>query len=109
MKLCRGRSAAITARNNDHGDPLANRLAGIKESASPNRFDEHEDRLNNLTQYSYRLRDQNDDGPIESLYGFVISDDGHLQMAVYFDNPADGLVARQLVENVTERGRTPPA
>jgi hypothetical protein len=99
----------ITAWNNDHGDPQAKRLAGIKESASPNRFDEHEDRPKNLTRYSYRLRDQSDDGPVESLYGFVISDDGHLQMAIYFDDPADDAVARQLVENVAERTRTRPA
>ena len=54
-------------------------------------------------RYSYRLRDENEDGPVESLYGFVLNDDGHLEMAIYFDHPADEAEALQLVESVAER------
>jgi hypothetical protein len=96
----------LTAWNNDHNDSQAKRLAGIKESASPERFAVLESEARNLIRYSYRLRDENEDGPVESLYGFVLSDDGHLQMAVYFDKPADEAEARQLIESVAERKRT---
>lgn len=99
----------LTAWNNDHGESQAKRLGVIKNSASPKRFADHESEAKNLTRYSYRLRDENEDGPVESLYGIVISNDGHLQMAIYFDNPTDEVEARQIVESVTERKRTAPA
>lgn len=99
----------LTAWNNDHGESQGKRLAGLKKSVSPERFAEHESQAKNLTRYSYRLRDENEDGPVESLYGFVIFEDGHLQMAIYFDDPEDEPEARQLVESVAERKRTGPA
>jgi hypothetical protein len=93
----------LAAWDNDHGDSRAKRLAEIKTSLSPDRFAEHQNEAENLTRYSYRLRDENEDGPVESLYGFVISDDGHLQMAIYFDDTKDEAEARKLVESVEER------
>jgi hypothetical protein len=99
----------LTAWNNDHGESQGKRLAGLKKSISPDRFAEQESQAKNLTRYTYRLRDENEDGPVESLYGFVISDDGHLQMAIYFDDPKDEAEARQLVESVREPKRTGPA
>jgi hypothetical protein len=99
----------LTAWNNEHGDSQSKRLSGLKEAISPERFAEQEDTPENLTRYSYRLRDENEDGPVESLYGFVISDDGHLQLAIYFDDLADEAEARQLVAGVAARSRTGPA
>lgn len=95
----------LTAWNNDYGESQANRLAALKKAASPERFADQETEARSLTRYSYRLRDENEDGPVESLYGFVISDDGHLQIAIYFDNPTDEAEARHLVESVVERKR----
>ena len=99
----------ITAWNNDHGESQADRLAGIKKAVSPDRFSEHESKAKNLTRFSYRLRDENEDGPVESLYAFVISDRGHLQIAIYFDDPADEAEACQMVESVAERKSTSAA
>jgi hypothetical protein len=93
----------LTAWNNDHGESQAKRLAAIKKSTSKDRFAEQEGKANNVTRYSYRLRDRNEDGPVESVYAFVMNDDGHLQMAIYFDDPADEAKARQLVDSVCER------
>ncbi|MCI0359555.1 MAG: hypothetical protein L0211_13855 [Planctomycetaceae bacterium] len=91
--------------NNDHGKSQAERLASIKESAAPARFDECEAVTGKITRYSYRLRDKNEDGAVESVYGYMINDDGQLEMAVYFDDPADEANARKLVDSVAERGR----
>jgi hypothetical protein len=96
----------LSAWNNDHGESQAKRLASIKKAAAKNRFAEHQVKANSLTRYSYRLRDENDDGPVESLNAFVISEGGHLHLAVYFDDLADEARARQLVDSVTERQRT---
>jgi hypothetical protein len=93
----------LTAWNNDHGQSRTERLARIKEVSSAKRFEEHEGETDRLTRYRYRLLDENDDGPVESLYAFIISDSGHLQLSVYFDDPADASKARQLVDSVTER------
>lgn len=99
----------LTAWNNEHGESQGKRLAGVKKSVSPERFAEDESQARNLTRYSYRLRDESEDGPVESLYGFVLSDDGHLQLAIYFDDPKDEAEARQLVNSVAERKQAGPA
>src|SRR5947209_1281247 len=39
------------------------------------------------------------------VYHSVLSETGHLQLAIYFDDPADEDKARRLVEGVTERRR----
>lgn len=90
----------LTAWNNDHGESQAKRLARIKESAAKNRFAESESQANDATRYRYRLRDQNADGPVESIAAVVINDDGLLQVAVYFDDPADEGKACELVDSV---------
>jgi hypothetical protein len=92
----------FAAWNNDHGQSRAERLAWIKEGASPERFAGCETEADNVTRLSYRLHDENEDGLLESVSGYVISDDGHLQLAVYFDEPADEVNARQLVDSVTK-------
>jgi hypothetical protein len=92
----------LSAWDNDRGESQAKRLAWIKKSASRDRFDEHEAEANNLTRFHFRLHADRQDGA-ESLYAFVIGDDGHLQMSVYFDDPADVAKAHQLVNSVVER------
>jgi hypothetical protein len=93
----------LTAWDNDHGESQGKRLAWIKKTASKDRFDEHETEANNVTRYRYRLHDDNQGGPVESLNAFALNDDGHLQMAVYFDDPADEVKAQRLVDSVTAR------
>ena len=100
-----GMTIWMIAWGNDHGKSQAERLAGIKSDASAGRFAEREMVADGMTRFSYRLRDTNDDGPVESVSGFVINDEGHLQMAVYFDDAADEEKARELVERVGVRRR----
>ncbi len=98
----------LTAWNNDHGESQAKRLAWIQKSASKNRFAEQEAKANNTTRYAYRLHEENEDGQVESLCAFILNDEGHLQMVVYFDDPADEARAHQLVDSVAERQRSQP-
>jgi hypothetical protein len=88
---------------NDPGESQAERLAGIKESASSKRFAERESKTGNVTRFSYRLREENEGGPVESLSAYIINDDGHLQMSVYFDDPVEEATARKLVDSVAQR------
>lgn len=90
----------LTAWNNDQDESQAERLAWIKSKSSPQRWAERESRAGGMTRYSYRLRDENDDGPVESLTAFIFGDEGHLQIAVYFDDPSDEAAAQALVDSV---------
>jgi hypothetical protein len=89
--------------NNDRGESQAERLAAIKKSAAKARHSEQERVTTHESRYSYRLRDENEAGPIESLNAFIITNDEHLQIAVYFDDPATEAAAVQLVESITRR------
>lgn len=93
----------LTAWNNDRGQSQAERLAWFKGMASPERWAERESSADGVTRFSYRLRDQNEDGPVESLAAFIIGDDGLLQMSVYFDDPADEVTAQNLADSVAPR------
>src|SRR5262245_34798560 len=95
----------LAAWNNDHGESQAKRLKWIKEEASPERFAESQRKADNVTCYLYRLREEGEDGPVESLSAYILNDDGHLQMSVYFDDPGDEATARTLAESVCERER----
>jgi hypothetical protein len=94
----------LTAWGNDHNESQSERLDGIKRTASPTRTDERVSQKRRLTRWSYRLRDRSSDGTaVESVYGFVIDERGHLQLAIYFDDVADEAKARALVESVSAR------
>jgi hypothetical protein len=93
----------IAVWGNDNNETQAERLAWIKAEASPGRVDVRESDRGGAMRFSYRLRDENDDGPVESLNAYVIADDGHLQLSVYFDDQADINEAQQLVDSVTLR------
>jgi hypothetical protein len=93
----------LTVWNNDNNETQAARLAWIKDEASTVRFDERESVRGGVTRFSYRLHDASDDAPVESLSAYVIGDDGHLQLSVYFDDAADAAKAQQLVDSVAVR------
>jgi hypothetical protein len=88
---------------NDHKESQTERLAWIKGEASPARFDVRESIGAGVSRFSYRLREQDEDGPTESLHGFVEGDDGHLQVSMYFDEPADSMIAQQLFDSIALR------
>jgi hypothetical protein len=99
-----GLTVWLAAWGNTHGESQSARLAHIKETASRDRTAERERVTpDGLTRFDYRLRDQNDDGPVESLNGFVIGDDGEVNVAVYFDDVADEPTAYLLVDSIRSR------
>jgi len=93
----------LAAWGSDNNETQAARLSWIKDEASSARFDARESVGDGVTRFSYRLRDENEDGPVESLSAYVIADDGHLQLSVYFDDVADAAKAQQLVDSVAVR------
>ena len=96
----------LSGWNNERGESQAARLRRIKDIASPRRYAERESTDGGLTRFSYRLRDDSDDGPVESVYGYILGDKDELHLSIYFDDPADEAVARRIVDSVS--GPKPP-
>lgn len=65
--------------------------------------DHNQSQVERLARFSYRLQEENADGPVESLNACVIGDDDLLQVSVYFDDGADAAEAQELVDSVTLR------
>ena len=95
----------LIAWGNDKKEGVEKRLKRIKKEASPGRFAESESTAANVTKYIYRLKEKDKDGWVESLSAYMINDEGHLQMSVYFDDLKDEVEALALAKSVRERAR----
>src|SRR5512139_1712327 len=91
-----GLTVWLDAWGNDHGASQAERLQAMVAEASPKARVVLSSSAGGVTRYAYRLRDRSDDGEVESLNAFVLSDSGHLHMGVYFDDLADEATALAL-------------
>ena len=89
------------AFGNDHRTSRTVRLKEIRSKISSAASAIREESGPKVTRLVYRLRDQNADGPVESVTSFTFSDDGYLQMAVYFDAPDDERVAFAIADSVS--------
>lgn len=87
----------VTCWNNDAGTPAAVRKAQFKEIASPEGFDEREMEAAGRLYYSYRLVEESEDERVSAVYGFAIADDGHMQLAFYFDEEPDVELAYEVL------------
>jgi hypothetical protein len=84
--------------NNDHNQSIDARLAELRSSISANAYEFQEQPNGSVRQFSYRLVENG----VNVLYGFVIADDGHLQVAVYFDDESDIDLARSMFGSIAE-------
>jgi hypothetical protein len=80
-----GLTLYFIAWNNDHDDSIEKRLGLLKADLSPKAFDPREEVVDGVPRYSYRLVEEG----VNVLYGFVVDDSGHLQVAISFDDEAD--------------------
>ncbi len=93
-----GLTIRLGITGNEDGASRADRLVWVKADASPGRFDERESDAGGVSRYSYRLSED-----AEAVHGFAFSDEGHVQLAVTFDDPAEEDLARSLAEAVAPR------
>lgn len=88
----------FNAWNNDHDESIDTRLTQLKADVSSDAFEFQEQETGGIQRFSYRLVE---DG-VSALYGFVVADGGHLQVAVYFDDASEAELARSMFASVTE-------
>jgi len=87
--------------NNDKKEPPAKRRDRVIQDASKDRFNEEYDDKDSLF-YSYRLNEESDDKRVAAYYCFAFGENGHVQMAIYFDNEDDLKWARMIWKSLKE-------
>jgi len=98
----------VSTWNNDrHESPVA-RLASLRQDMSPNAFDVEEVSDENLLRLAYRLNEPSEERRSPAFHGFVVGADGHLQLAIYFDDEQDETLARPIWLSVKERESESP-
>jgi hypothetical protein len=79
----------IAAWNNDNNGSKADRLLWLKNEMSKDAFAVQEIEDGDIIRLGYRLTEDRDEGTVHAWYGFAIGDDGHVQIAIYFDDGSD--------------------
>jgi hypothetical protein len=74
----------------------------LRGDTSPDAFEAESITEGNVTRYSYRLTERRDEGVVHALYAFAIGVEGHVQMAIYFDDEADLATAREICKSLEE-------
>lgn len=98
-----GLTVWLAAWGNDNSESQSPRLERAKRGSSPDRCEERQSTSGGLSRFSYRLLDWSEDGQIESIHSLAFADDGELNLAIYFDDPADENKAWEIAESVALR------
>jgi hypothetical protein len=92
----------VSALNNDHDESEADRMAWLRDEMSPDAFDVEDVSDDNVVRLAYRLNEESEDQRVAAFYGFVVGANGHIQLAIYFDDEQDEHLARKIWLSVTE-------
>ena len=87
----------INAWGNDRGESQAARLAAMTSDISKSAREIEKSTADGVLRFSYFLTEEGQD----ALYAFAFSDPGHLQMAIYFDDPSDAATVRTIAQSIT--------
>lgn len=88
--------------NNDKAQSQQERLEWLRGETSPDAFDAQSITDGDVIRYSYRLTERREEGVVHALYGFAIGVNGHVQIAIYFDDETDLETARAICESLDE-------
>jgi hypothetical protein len=98
-----GLTAWIAVWHNDNGTSIDERVGWVREDQSPGAYDAADHSHDGIRFYSYRLDEADadaDGAPTPALYGYAYVDSGHVQMAIYFDDEADAVVAQAMFSSL---------
>jgi hypothetical protein len=97
-----GLTVWINVWGNDKAASREDRLRRIKADVSPKAFDIEERSTSNPLRYTYRIKEDDDQGKAAALYCFAVGEFGHVQMAIYLDQEADIAKARSIAHSLQE-------
>ena len=86
--------------NNDHNETIDERVEWVRQKNDASAFDEMLNTEDALARYSYRLNESREEGIVYALYGFAFKQDGHIQVAFYFDDESDLEMAEALLSSI---------
>jgi hypothetical protein len=84
--------------------PRKRRLKGLKREMDPEGRVVRDKDDGDIAYFAYRVRDVGPEGHVESLCAFAVSDVGHLQLSIYFDDVVDEAKALALIDSVRFAG-----
>jgi hypothetical protein len=90
----------LTVWNNDNNQSEAERLSWLKSEMSQVAFAIQESDDGDIIRLGYRLTEDHDGAAVNAWYGFAIADNGHVQMAIYFDDESDLELAQAVWRSV---------
>jgi hypothetical protein len=92
----------IAVWGNDHNQSPTWRLSRIKADISKEAFDVEEAHGTTALRFSYRLKESGEDKRRPAYYGFAVGQNGHVQMAIYFDDEASLDAAKHILQSLNE-------
>jgi hypothetical protein len=97
-----GITAWVVVWNNNNNETQRERLEWLRSDIAADAFDLESLTDGDVTRFSYRLIERRDFETVYALYGFVIGDNGHVQLSIYFDDERDLETARAIVTGLEE-------
>ena len=80
----------------------------VKEGISPKAFDLTEEVEGSVLKCAYRLDEESDDRRLPGFYCYAVGPTDYVQMAIYFDEPRDLEVAKEIWRSVALSTPSPP-
>jgi len=102
-----GITAWTNVWENNKRESREDRLKWISGDASADSFDAETHVDANVTRFAYRLTERREKAAVHAVHAFAIGQDGHVQMAIYFDNEDDLRIAKQLWNSLEETRPNP--
>ena len=90
-----------TVWNLKDGEKPEARLKTLKADISKDATDVVESGVGMPLRLSYRLKEDSDDDRQPAFYGISVSSSGHVQIAIYFDDPKDLKNAQKIFASLT--------
>lgn len=97
-----GFTVYIAIWNNDRNETVRERLEWLRAGHSPDAFAIEEESDGDLLRMCYRLTEGGDGRVVHALYGFIIGQNSHVQMAAYFDDETELQTAKRIWRSFAE-------
>lgn len=97
-----GLTAWINIWGNDNNQTIEERAAWLRKDISTEAFEIHEAKSSSAFRIEYRLNEVSEDGVVYTYNGFVVGEDSHVQISIYFDSENELSSARSIVSSIGE-------
>ena len=92
----------VNVWGNDNNKSLMERSSWLKEDISKEAFEIEENKTNSLVRIGYRINENSPESTVYSYNGFVINNNGYVQISMYFDAENDASVAKRIFNSLSE-------